>query len=384
MATLKLVLDQRRKRTDGTYPLVIRLSHQSKTRDLGIGIKLKPTEFNPEKQRITLDPLHDEVHKTLITYKEKVREHLLQNPNSNVSDLKDMLLLRNRKQQTIAEFWQTEIERLISIGRAPGSRSYKMVLSAIRNDINLDVAFDKLTHSHIIELETKLYQRGMSTNGIAVYMRTFRAICNKAINQDLVSLDWYPFRKYKIKKQKTTPRVISLAELRSYFQLNLPKEHQLYESWSIGKLIFMLRGINLRDLLLLSSENFKNGRIIYRRQKTGKVYSVKQADEVISLLKEFSALSMTYNQYQQRRKVINAHLKKIGEMLCFDIPLTTYVFRYSYANVAKQLGYPKDLIAEALGHEYGNSVTGIYLEQYDLELIDSMNEKIIQTVRGGR
>ena len=45
MATLKLVLDKRRKRTDGTYPLVIRLSHQSKTRDIGLGIKLKPKEL---------------------------------------------------------------------------------------------------------------------------------------------------------------------------------------------------------------------------------------------------------------------------------------------------------------------------------------------------
>jgi len=34
------------------------------------------------------------------------------------------------------------------------------------------------------------------------------------------------------------------------------------------------------------------------------------------------------------------------------------MFRYTYANIAKQLGYSKDLIAEALGHEYGNKVTG--------------------------
>jgi integrase/recombinase XerD len=46
------------------------------------------------------------------------------------------------------------------------------------------------------------------------------------------------------------------------------------------------------------------------------------------------------------------------------------VFRYTYANLAKQLGYSKDLIAEALGHEYGNSVTGIYLEQFDNDVVD--------------
>ena len=70
----------------------------------------------------------------------------------------------------------------------------------------------------------------------------------------------------------------------------------------------------------------------------------------------------------------------MGLLLGYEEKLTTYVFRYSYANVARKLGYSKDLIAEALGHEYGNSVTGIYLEQFDLEVVDSMNETIIKSV----
>ncbi len=46
----------------------------------------------------------------------------------------------------------------------------------------------------------------------------------------------------------------------------------------------------------------------------------------------------------------------------------------------KQLGYSKDLIAEALGHEYGNSVTGIYLEQFDLYKVDEMNGNTINSI----
>jgi integrase/recombinase XerD len=40
------------------------------------------------------------------------------------------------------------------------------------------------------------------------------------------------------------------------------------------------------------------------------------------------------------------------------------------------MGYSKDLIAEALGHEFGNKVTGIYLDNFDQEVIDDMNEKV--------
>jgi integrase len=68
--------------------------------------------------------------------------------------------------------------------------------------------------------------------------------------------------------------------------------------------------------------------------------------------------------------------RKLGKTLNLSTELSTYVFRYSYANIAKQLGYSKDMIAEALGHEYGNSVTGIYLELFDQEKIDEMNDSI--------
>ena len=46
----------------------------------------------------------------------------------------------------------------------------------------------------------------------------------------------------------------------------------------------------------------------------------------------------------------------------------------------KQLWHSKDLIAEALGHEYGNSVTGIYLEQFDNDIVDKMNQNLINSV----
>jgi len=56
--------------------------------------------------------------------------------------------------------------------------------------------------------------------------------------------------------------------------------------------------------------------------------------------------------------------------------VSTYYARYSWANIARHLGYSKDLIAEALGHEYGNRVTGIYLDEYGNEVIDGANERV--------
>lgn len=44
--------------------------------------------------------------------------------------------------------------------------------------------------------------------------------------------------------------------------------------------------------------------------------------------------------------------------------------------LAESLGYPQDQIAEALGHEDGNRITVIYLDDYGNEVIDQMNERL--------
>ena len=153
----------------------------------------------------------------------------------------------------------------------------------------------------------------------------------------------------------------------------------------------MLRGINITDLLLLSEKNIVDNRIVYKRAKTGKVYSIAINQYIEEVLRDFTpneTLLGLFDRNQlkrenrtqalhQKRKLINQHLKKIGQSIGARETLTTYVFRYSYANIAKQLGYSKDLIAEALGHEYGNAVTGIYLEPFDLDEVDEMNKELI-------
>jgi len=396
MATINLSLDTRRKKVNDTYPLVFKITCNRKQFMIGTGISIPAQEWDADNGIIRNAPqINEELVKLDNLYRSRLMHYVIQNQGSeDVNELKCHLLNKTPNEMTISEFWKITIQQLIQMGRLGGAKIYVQSLATIEKYTNLNLPFQKFGYRDLLQLEQRMHQSGMSVNGMAVYLRCFRTICNNAIKQDLVNYEWYPFRKYKIRKEKTSPRVLSKAELKTYFNWNIPASHPEYNFWNIGKLLFMLRGINITDLLLLSETNLKNERIIYRRSKTGKLYSIKLNNEIKDVLFQFTSTSTLLGLVElkdmndsrrienlvQRRKVINHHLTKIGKLLGLREKLTTYVFRYSYANLAKQMGYSKDIIAEALGHEYGNAVTGIYLEQFDQEIVDRMNQALIETL----
>lgn len=399
MATLKLTLDQRRQKSDGTYALVLRVRHLKKYFDIATSISVKKSQFDKKKCVIINNTVYNDFTEDLKeVYSKRLRNFLKENLSNHfeIVELKNYLLSKCFDEITVYEFWEEQIQIMSSSGKNGNARNHKICLSVISKVINLKISFKSLTIRDLLKLENELLKRGVSVNSISVYMRSLKSICNKAINLDYAPYDWYPFRKYKIKKEKTTPRVISKEDLQKYFALNLHPLDRFYKSWCMGKLIFLLQGINLCDLLLLTNDNIKKDRIIYKRSKTHKIYSIKMLPETIKLIEEFSSdkkallssisdeelknSNLFMKHYTQKRKNVNSHLTKISKIMGTNEPITTYVFRYSYANIAKQLGYSKDLIAEALGHDYGNSVTGIYLEMFDNDIVDSMNETIMKKI----
>lgn len=400
MPTVKLLLDTRRPKQTGSYPLVIRFRHGNKYFDFCTGTSLIKTDYDPVKEKIKGQTQRSaELQQLKHTLATKFMQLIAQ--GLSFSQIKINLLNKEKTTSTITEFWQREVDQLISVGRAGGANVYTSSYSGLSKVLNLNRPFKELTLNDLLKTEAALRKAGLSTNSVSVYMRTLRAICNKAINLDLVDQAWYPFRKYQIRKEKTIPRVLTLVELQSYFALDIEPSDKLFQVHQTGKLIFLLRGINLKDLLLLNQTSMVNDRIVYKRAKTGKLYNInvhQHTKYVLDLLAKPSQKALvptsvdlssinfdakTVKRYNQVRKVVNKHLGQLGEMAGLSIHLSSYVFRYSYANIAKQLGYSKDMIAEALGHEYGNAVTGIYLEMFDSEKLDNMHTAIIDEVIGG-
>ena len=403
MSNLKLSLDTRRQKQNNTYPLVFRISVNGQNRDIPLGYSILEVNWNSKTESLrksepTYDVLSSRIQELKAKYLSKIFEFEKTNPHLITAQaLKDYILLTPKPKTTVVSFWNQEIDHLQKAERNGGARTYMESLVAVGKVRSLHIPFEAIDHSFLKEVEAELISRGVSINSIGFYYRTLRAVYNKAIHAKDATYEHYPFRTYKIRKTPTRPRVLNKEELHNFFTADISKTSWLYESWLMGKLMFMLIGINFKDMVLMKESQIQHGRLIYTRAKTKRQYSIKLLPEALEIINYFRGRSehtilgkITLSQLEdkvnmplvirQANKVYNKHLDRIGKLIGCKEKLTGYVFRYTSANIAKQLGYSKDLISEALGHSIGLSVTNLYLQAFDLDVIDEMNFKVCSSV----
>jgi hypothetical protein len=398
MATIKLTIDKRRPFNDGRIPVIFRITNNKKSTSIISGVKIIPNEWDTNKCKIVKQhPKSKELNillsKRLIELENKLLEVSSTADDISVHDLKKALLNDNKPLKIkFSDFALAEISNLEEKNKFSNAKAYETAANRLVGYAGAELTLDKVTFSLLSDFETHLIKNGLTRNSVAVYMREIRAILNKAIKKKFLSREQYPFTDYKIKTEKTVNRPISQSELLTVKQYPLEEGTRLWHSRNMFLLIFNLIGISFIDLSLLKHSSIQSDRVLYRRRKTGKIYSIKLTDEakrIINLYKnENSEFLISYTAIdgipkEKERdaialnlKTCNKYLKRLGKLCELPIPLTTYVARYTWANIAKTLGYPKDQIAEALGHEYGNRVTGIYLDSYGNEVIDEMNEQV--------
>jgi len=403
MINLKPTCDKRRKKKDGTHPIVFRITVKGKSRDISTGLYCDEKDWDFKRNSVKgkteeLILLGSRVSDQELELRKKIRDFDREHQFIyDVQDVKNSLCNKRTETYTVKEFWLEEIKRMHKAKKHSNALNYQSALLGIEKANSLNIPFELVTYAWLLDVETNMSSRGLKTNSISVYLRSLRCMYNKAINLNIVSYSYYPFRRYKIKSGRSHPRNLNTEDMKKYFSYE-PSSKQLKWAHDIGKLIFLLRGINYTDLALLTLDNRKKDRIVYHRSKTQKVYSVKIEAEVSNILYSYSSVGSYLllpiltkeesdnkknlpNLIKQKRKTLNKWLRKIGAELNLDEPLSSYVFRYSHAGICRELGFSKDMISQSLGHQSaGAAVTDRYLNDYDHVLIDSMNRAVIDAV----
>jgi len=163
-------------------------------------------------------------------------------------------------------------DQVISL-KAAGNARNGAIYQATRNKLaawetNNNLRFDQVTPLYLKKWETAMKVEGLKTNAISIHLRTVRAVFNAAIDDNLIYLSLYPFRRFKIKNEKTTKKSLEIDQLKAIrdYQGTIPMVNYARDIFILG---FYLIGINNGDLMNL--KDIQGGRVYYKRAKIIKV-----------------------------------------------------------------------------------------------------------------
>lgn len=322
-----------------------------------------------------------------------VENYVLSHPNDTVEELKDHLkeVINGAKKSDTSSFVCYIRKIAETKGRYNTQRNYERVARAIEI-YDKDCTFESVDKKWIVSYIDHERRKGRKDNGIQTDIQILKFVFNRAIEDEIT--DKFPFRGVSVKKEQTKKRCLSLEQLRAIRDFKLTGKKAMYRDCFM--LSFYLIGINISDLLFLPKTSLKNGRIIYKRNKTGKLYDIKvepeameiiarhksrKKDRLLSFLEEGDAtITNTFANNLTR------HLRTIGEkerhsyyvtVHPIEEGITSYWSRHTWATMASELDIPMEVIGRSLGHSlWDNAVTSTYIK-YDTKKIDEANRKVI-------
>lgn len=304
-------------------------------------------------------------------------------------------LIKKRKVDNTGTFVK-HYEQFMESKTNRGTRGvYKHTLDRIRAfDKNVDnKMFEDIDLKWLTDFEA-FCAKTACKNARNIHLRNIRAVFNNAIDYGITTA--YPFRRFKIRPEATRKRSMAVEELQRLFDYPVEDYAEIYRD--MFRLIFMLVGINSVDLHGLKSIT-RDGRIEYKRAKTGRLYSIKVEPEAMEIINKYRGvkgllcIADRWSDSRNFRHQCNKALQKIGQVerkgrggkktITAEFEgVSTYWARHTWATIAASLDIPKDTIAAALGHG-GDTVTDIYID-FDQKKVDAANRRVLDWVLYGK
>ena len=405
--TTKIILNKTRQKKDGTYPLVIRTIYNRKVTKIPVGIYLKVTDWDAKNQRIkSTSDISDNItrlNNRIGKQKAKIYDVVAKLEddgkinNVSVKDIRKLVISdKEQDRMDVFVFIQFIIDELIRSRKKGNAEVYKNIKQRLEKvHRKKTLSFHEINYSFLKRFEANHYANDNSRGGLSVYLRTLRAVYNRAINAGYANAVEYPFKDYKIKKGSPKRRALSENEFTIVKAKDLKEFPHLNEARKFFLASFYMRGMNWMDMAFLKFQNIERDfeRIRYLRSKTNKRFSIKineklkeiilsykndemnKEDFIFPILSKDDPERKIHDKIKNKRKRLNKNLKKIAE-ICEIEPFTIYAARHTYATMGKRKGVPTAVIQESLGHET-ESTTQNYLDYFENKVVDDYDEIIM-------
>ena len=395
----QLILDTRRSKTDGTYPVKIRVTYLREQHYYSTGVNLSKQEFE-----YVMAP------KVKNAYREKriyldARVQSMRTVIENIAHFSFALLDSQLKQSVkdvndIYPFFEEMYKQKFNQGKIKTASTYRTSIGSFKK-FQGKIGFYDITPGFLIEYEKYMLEQGYSSTTVGINLRNLRTLYNNAISDQII-LDTavYPFKKgkYSIPKGSNIKKALDKEDIKKIQELDT--FHSKTEQWARDMWLLLLycNGINPSDLFRLKKENCDIDFISLVRKKTAStansalpvtIFLREEAKSIINRwgdpndpymvkgLKENSDEEKKCKDIDQLVKQINKYMKRIKERLGIEMPCTCYTARHSFAQAMKEAGVSIEIISESLGHT-NVLTTRSYLKSFRRESIKKATETLFK------
>ncbi|MFN8153789.1 MAG: site-specific integrase [Bacteroidia bacterium] len=415
--TFNLWVNNKPRAKDGAFDIFIRVTQDRKHKSLKTGISVSSvSDFNPKAKSKnwirgrdgSVKKLNDELAIQL----ERIASHYRQLQGKNEAPSKERIIhsYRGKESANYLHFLRKIIDRFIASGGYRSAKRYNQLYNKLIefNGAKSDLPFDQITVSFLKDFQTSLSD--LHQNTIYEHFKNLKASFNQAIEEDIISPEDSPFRKFKVNRVSTHKEKLTEEELRRLKGLELVPGSGLWHTLNCFLFSFYCGGIRAGDLICLRWENVVDDSISYVMAKTRKkklirktVPLIPESSDILSryesanlgsgdfifqqLDSSYSKLidqegkikpgyeKVVYNKIGSRNAILNKNLKALAKMTLIEKPLTFHIARHSFAQYALNKEINPKILQTILGHEKF-STTENYISGLDGKKVEEAMLKI--------
>ncbi len=434
MAKVKVTLDKREdhKHKDGRCPIVLRISHKSKVRDIPYDLYIFEKDFDPLTRKVTgienavrhskrvqksfsdidlwldenkadiklwdIGKLKDEIERKF--FKKQSALHVLEHG----ADLFNRFRLR-KKYSTIASY-ESALKVLVKFNMKNAKKPDMVIIKSLYSwdDKNgyqvldeyraFDMPIKAVTKDYAKKLHAYLSGK-LAKNSVNIHLRSLQSIISDAEDSFDELKGHKPFAGIKKTSVENKPVVLTFEEINQIRSLKSEFNESSFKFHAINYFLFMFNnmGMNFMDLSLAKVDWFDGKRFNYRRKKTeeeGDDFSILQNEENLEII-NYYMLGKKRRDYlfpiipedtpeeriflvkKDKSKLFNKHFTDIANILEIDKNITTYTARDIWTNIGLSMGIDIRKISKGLGHSRVEVTEKHYEQSMQFKLLDEMN-----------
>lgn len=332
-------------------------------------IYIEPNYWNNKTRTIKTDyPNAIKINKQIAEKLRDFENYELDKINAGKPFNLEMLndFLNGNEVKTFTEFMELEIKNSSILSKT--RKTHETTLGRLK-EFKKVIYFEDITFEFLHDFEAFLRKvnityknlppKKLGQNTIYKYFKNLKTYVNLAINKDLMSVDQYPFRKFKVKQVDTNKTFLTPEEIDQMQDLVLTGENLKHQYIKDLFMYSVYTGLRFSDVLSMQKRELVtiggNTWLVKKMEKTDEsvrvpIYTIFNG-KPIEIINKYNRFDTVFCFEQITNQYANRTLKILAGLAGIDKRITFHTARHTTATYLLYKGISLTTVQKVLGHK---------------------------------